>query len=266
LQPQRHAAEFRAVEANLRESFRVLTPKRPRSEVTDLPGVSIISLGVAFQMFNAAFLNAPVAGPEELLQRVETARSHFRTTGQEWSLWVCEDWLDRAARRQLPRLCQNFGLRLATEVPGMIAERLGKQSRRQAAPLEFRRVAGEATLADFTGIGTICFNVPSPWYREVFDAQLPEREFAAWVGYLDGCPVSTAASVSADGVIGLYNVATAPGYRGRGFGEAITRHTAQMALDKLPGAPLILQSSSMGVDLYFSLGFRSVTRFSVYNS
>ena len=47
----------------------------------------------------------------------------------------------------------------------------------------------------------------------------------AWVGYLSACPVATAASVTADGVIGLYNVATAPAFRKRGFGEAIARHT-----------------------------------------
>ena len=56
-------ADFRPVEANLRESFRVLARGRERADVMELPGVSIASLGATFQMFNAAFLNAPVGSP-----------------------------------------------------------------------------------------------------------------------------------------------------------------------------------------------------------
>ena len=78
--------------------------------------------------------------------------------------------------------------------------------------------------------------------------------------------MATAASVTADGVIGIYNVATAPGFRGRGIAEAITRHALTAALLESAGAPIVLQSSPMGVDLYYSLGFRAVTRILVYNS
>src|ERR1700733_13821453 len=46
--------DFHPVEENLRQSFRVLAAGRPRCDVIELPGVSIASLGVAFQMFNAA--------------------------------------------------------------------------------------------------------------------------------------------------------------------------------------------------------------------
>jgi hypothetical protein len=258
-------SEFHAVEANLRESFRVLAPGRSRAEILELPGLSIASLGVAFQMFNAAFLSTAVSGPDELTDRLVAARRFFAATGQQWSFWICEDWLDRTARRSADRVLRSHGLRLASEVPGMIAEEI-EPLRRAPVRMEFRRVACPRTLADFAGIGTVCFNVPAPWYREVFDASLPERRFVAWVGYLDGCPVATAASVTAEGIIGLYNVATTPGRRGRGLAEATTRHTIIQARQEAPGAPVVLQSSLMGMDLYARLGFRAVTRFRVYNS
>ena len=56
------AEQFRLVDANLQESFRVLVPGRSQGELLDLDGIRIISLGVAFQMFNAAFVSAPVYG------------------------------------------------------------------------------------------------------------------------------------------------------------------------------------------------------------
>ena len=261
----RPAEEFRLVEANLRESFRVLLRGRATGELLNLDGIGIISLGVAFQMFNAAFISGPVKGAAELGQRLELARRHFAAAGRDWSFWVCEDWLDRPARRQLTRLCRSFGLRVASEVPGMIAEQLDPP-RRQLPALRIRRVEHQQSLDDFTCIGAVCFNLPSQWYEEVFDASLPQRPFIAWVAYENGCPVATAASVTADGVIGIYNVATAPGFRGRGIAEAITRHALTAALLESAGAPIVLQSSPMGVDLYYSLGFRAVTRILVYNS
>jgi hypothetical protein len=116
--------EFHPVEENLRQSFRALAAGRDQASLLELPGVTIASLGVRFQMFNAAFFSAPVDGPASLEKRLETARDHFRVGGRAWSLWVCEDWLSWTARRWLSKLCGKFGLRLAAEMPGMVASEL----------------------------------------------------------------------------------------------------------------------------------------------
>jgi len=255
--------DFHPVEANLRQSFRVLADGRPRADLIELPGITIASLAVAFQMFNAAFLSAPVADREDLEDRLELARGHFRSRGLSWAFWVCEDYLDLSVRRRLTPTCERYGLRLSSEMPGMIAPVLVKPGR-PLPPLEFRRVDSLPTLNDFRGIGSICFHVPLEWFSEVFDESVtaPRAAFVCWVGYYDGVPVATAASVASDGVTGLYNIATAPGYRGRAFAEAITRHTAAAA----GPCPLVLQSTSRGLRLYERLGFRPVTRILVYNS
>jgi ribosomal protein S18 acetylase RimI-like enzyme len=86
------------------------------------------------------------------------------------------------------------------------------------------------------------------------------------VGYLNGLPVTTAATVPSRGAIGLYNVATDPSFRGRGFGEAITRHVMTEAAIQYGSRRMILQSTSHGLRLYERLGFQAVTRILVYNS
>jgi GNAT superfamily N-acetyltransferase len=259
--------DFHPVEANLRESFRVLAVGRPRGDVLELPGVSIASLGAAFQMFNAAFLNHPVDGAKDLECRLDLAQRHFRSRGLPWALWICEDWLDRSARRALTQTCARFGLRLSSEMPGMAAERITPQ-KRPLPELEFRRVGAPPVLDDFRAIGSVCFHVPLGWFSEVFDAAVSARRegFVCWVAYHDGQPVATAATVTAHGVVGLYNIATAPGERGRGFAEAITRHAAGAALQEAGAVPLVLESTSSGFRLYDRLGFRTVTGIAVYNS
>src|SRR5580658_10268743 len=129
VQDTKSKMEFRPVEENLRQSFRVLAAGRMLADVSELPGVSIASLGVAFQMFNAAFLNSPVESHQEMEARLQTARRHFESRGMAWSFWICEDWLPRAVRRRLSRTCQKFGLRLSAEMPGMIADRMAAPAR-----------------------------------------------------------------------------------------------------------------------------------------
>ena len=70
--------EFQPVESNLRASFRILAGGRPRGEVREIAGISIASAGVTFQMFNAAFLAAPVASDVEMERRLLVGRHAFR--------------------------------------------------------------------------------------------------------------------------------------------------------------------------------------------
>lgn len=257
---------FREVAENLRQSFRVLAEGRPRGDVLELPGVSIASLGVSFQMFNAAFFSEPVETQTTLEERMRTAKAHFDARSLAWSFWICEDWLDSGLRRRLSRTCESFGLRLSAEMPGMVADRM-KPPAHPMPEIEVRRVEAGAVLNDFRAIGSTCFHVPIAWFSEVFDEQVAARgTFVCWVGYRDGTPVATAASVRSNGAIGIYNVATAPEYRRRGYGEAITRYAIDASVRESGAGRLVLQSTSQGHGIYDRMGFRPVTRLLVYNS
>lgn len=258
---------FKCVADNLRESFRVLAKGRPRGSVIELPGVSIASLGVTFQMFNAAFLSEPVDTQQALEARLQTARNRFASQALRWSFWICEDWLPATAiRRKLSRTCETLGLRLSSELPGLAAERIRPPARKLPA-VDFRRVDSAPTLDDFRALGATCFHVPIAWFSEVFDAGVTAAHpFVCWVGYHGGQPVATAATVSAHGITGLYNVATTPEYRRRGYGEAITRHAIDAAVHQANSTRVVLQSTSDGLRLYQRMGFEPVTRILVYNS
>lgn len=262
-----YPVDFHSVEANLRQSFRALAAGRPRADVRELPGVSVASLGVAFQMFNAAFLNEPVSSASQLEQRLELARLCLALDGEGWAFWCCEDWLAKPIKRSLEKTCSRFGLRLSSELPGMVANEL-PPPRRKLPELEFRRADGPSTLSDFRSVGQVCFRVPPAWFGEVFHDRSGSDypDFTGWVGYFEGLPVATAASVLSDGVIGLYNIATVPSHRFRGVGEAITRHAALAARQSAGRLPFVLQSTSAGRRLYDRLGFQEVTRILVFNS
>jgi GNAT superfamily N-acetyltransferase len=257
---------FHPVEENLRQSFRVLAAGRPRGSVIELPGVSVASLGVTFQMFNSAFLSAPVETLPQLEERLVAARHYFEERGLRWAFWICEDWLAPGIRRKLSRTCQSFGLRLSSEMPGMAADPIAPPQRR-LPEIDVLRVASREMLDDFRAIGSTCFHVPIAWFCEVFNEDVVvDGSFTCWVGYHDGLPIATAAAVVSSDVVGLYNIATVPEYRRRGCGEAITRHVIDWGMRETNGSRVVLQSTHLGHHLYERMGFRPVTRVLVYNS
>lgn len=256
---------FENVADNLRESFRVVAAGRAKGEVRELPGVSIAAAGVAFQMFNAAFLSAPVLTEAELVQRILLSTSHFNVRGLEWAYWVCEDWLDGRTRRKSRQIFERQGLRHSVDLPGMVAERISPPLK-LLPDLTMRRVGDSATCDAFCAIGSTCFHVPITWFREVFDNRAVWHNFAAYVAYCKEEPVSTAAIVMGGGAIGVYNVATMPDQQRRGYGEAVMRHALDEARKEHGVERSILQSTPAGLRLYERMGYRKITRVSVYAS
>ena len=257
--------QFENVAENLRESFRVIAASRGPGEVRELPGVSIASAGVTFQMFNAAFLSTPVTTEAELTQRIMLPSLHFNTRGLEWAYWVCEDFMESRPHRRSRHIFERHGLRHSVDLPGMAAERL-RPAMRRLPEVDVRRVCDQVTRDAFCAIGSVCFHVPLSWFCEVFDSESVWQRFAAYVGYVDEEPVSTAAIVIGGGVLGVYNVATMPGHQRRGYGETVMRHAVEDVRKRHGTERVILQSTPAGFRLYERMGFRTVTRVAVYST
>lgn len=256
---------FETVADNLRESFRVVAAGRSAGEIRELPGVSIASAGVTFQMFNAAFLSSPVLTEAELEQRIILAATHFDMRGLQWAYWVCEEWLEGRMRRKSRQIFHRRGLRHAVDLPGMVADRLAPPIK-PLPTVTIRRVVDDATRAAFCTIGSVCFHVPLTWFREVFDNAAVWNRFAAYVAYQNDEPVSTAAIVMGGGAVGVYNVATLPDQQRRGYGEAVMRHAVAEAQREHGVERTILQSTPAGLHLYQRMGYRTIARVSVYAS
>ncbi len=193
------------------------------------------------------------------------AAVYFTARSQRWAYWICKGWLDNRTARRLSSVLRRRNLYQAVELPGMLAEQVTLPMRGLPA-MDLRRVSDGPVKDAFCAIGSSCFNVPIKWFSEVFDSPLVWRDFAAYVGYVDGEPVSTAATVMGGGVVGVYNVATLPGRRGRGYGETVMRHALDQARLEYGVSRTILQSTPQGYDLYQRMGYRTVTSVSVFSS
>jgi ribosomal protein S18 acetylase RimI-like enzyme len=64
----------------------------------------------------------------------------------------------------------------------------------------------------------------------------------------------------------VYNVATLPEHRRRGHGEAVVRYALEQARRESGCERTILQATDYGLQLYLSMGYRTVTTVKVYAS
>lgn len=113
-------------------------------------------------------------------------------------------------------------------------------------------------------IGSAGFEAPAALFEAVVTPTvLALAGVHCYIGSVDGQPVTTALGIVERDHVGIYNVATLPSHRGRGYGAAIT---ARAVLDGFADAAsfALLQSSEAGYRVYQQLGFRTLENWAVW--
>jgi len=257
-------SEIRAVADNLVEALRFFGRARNDAEVRDLDSLSLIFCGLNYAAFNAALLTAAIDNnSDELIRLIELSASQFQTQRLRWTFWLCDDFLSRSLSRQAPHIFSRHNLRALTQAPGMYAERLHPPLRKLPV-LEIRAVGDPDSRGTFADIMATAFEIPHSVATSVYGSERAwSGTLKGYIGYVNGKPVTTAASTITGDVIGLYSVATLPQHRRLGFAEAIMRQVIDDAY-RSGIQRTVLQSTSSGLSLYEKMGYRTITHFDVY--
>jgi ribosomal protein S18 acetylase RimI-like enzyme len=256
---------WQPVERNLRRAMRAFSLASEGGEARDMPGVTLVSSGVDYSVFNSAMLSSPAPeGDGGLDRRAAIAAVHFSMRRVGWSFWLCEDLLDPSTRRRAGDILAGRNLRRLTEAPGMLAEAL-EPPLRPLPWLDYRRVADDRTRGEFCHVTAIAFNLPFAIAQAIYGSERFWRgDYRGWLGYRDSQPLAAAATLAAGGAIGLYSVATLPEHRRQGCAEAIARHALAQASAESGESPYVLQSTPAGHALYEQMGYRTVGHFTIY--
>jgi GNAT superfamily N-acetyltransferase len=259
--------EFEAIGHNLRHCMSAFALATGTGEIRELPGLTIISSGLPAALMNGALLASPCpADQKELERRIQSAAEYYGSRGLPWSLWICEGLLEGRLRKRAEDIILAHKFHPVSRCPGMIADTLAPP-RRPLPALEFRPVRRPDERLSFCHIMAVSFELAFETARRFYEPEtLWQSGFTGYLGYLDGQAVSTAATMVAGGVIGLYAVATLPAWRKHGHGEAITRHVIAQAQSTSGIQRTALQSTSSGLSLYQHMGYRQVTDFVVYRA
>lgn len=250
---------------NLRAAMSAYARSTRQGAALEMGAAGAYHSGLDYAVFNATVLSEAVT-MNELARMLGQAQGFYRQARAKWSCWLDEAMVETPSGLDVARLLESLGLRWIAEHEGMIASSI-RPARRNLVSVETRPVADSQSRSDFVRVCSQVFLLPDLTAQEIYGSpEYWDGHMRGWVGYDHDQPVSIAVTAVAGDSIGLYSVATLPGYRRRGFGESITRHALQQATDSSGLERSILQSTPAGRSLYRRMGYQSRTRISVWAS
>jgi GNAT superfamily N-acetyltransferase len=153
-----------------------------------------------------------------------------------------------------------LGLTGEEPIPGMVASRddLGTPD---TPELEILRVETPDGLAQALAVAAEGFGAPPDMLAPLYLLETAAvKGLAYYLGRVDGRDVSTSVGYTLGDTVGVFNVATPPEHRGRGYGAALTVEAARQGF--AAGADLAwLQASALGLPVYRRLGFREAEEY-----
>ena len=254
-----------AIEANLNATFSLLGRSPSTQLHDDDPDLRwYISPKVPFPLFNHVYFTR-LPREEDVDARIEEVRQHF-AAHQVPFMWSVGPF---SLPSELASHLEYHGLRRVEEPPGMALNLIAlNEDIPFPSELAIERVSNAEVLREFVEVMRVGFEMPPftvDGLLEGFSA-VGLTEGSPWRNYagrLDGEAVTTASLAIGAGVAGIYNVATLPKVRRRGFGAAMTLAALREARE-LGYRIGILQSSAGGLGLYRRLGFKRYSSYSVY--
>jgi ribosomal protein S18 acetylase RimI-like enzyme len=241
-----------AAHENLIAAFAYVARRRPGGFSRSEGGVVTTVSGVALPLFNQVVVEGEQAAPEALADAVERVRA----AGAPWLALLRDGTDDRFVA-----VLSELGLReLDERLPAMALSPV-EEPPPAPAELDVRRARDRADVEAHALVNAVAAEVDPALLGFLADVGFERQPDApVIVGSLDGQAVTTAMGFRTGATIGIYSVATRLDARRRGYGAAMTREVLRAG--RAMGCDIaILQSSTMAVGLYESLGFRTVLRY-----
>jgi GNAT superfamily N-acetyltransferase len=226
--------------------------------------VNLSGLAIAFSKANAPFMNMcvlvePSACLNDLRDRAEAACGYAKSAGVPWLFVACEPALPEGADAVL---CE-AGLLRAVDLAGMSAEILAPP-RKRLPVLRFERVTESGAAGLLAAINAAAYGLPAEAAPAMTAPALWDKDCFSYLGFLRDQAVTCSATTPIDGQLYVAWVATLPEHCGKGYAEAVMRHSIGEAARATGLRRIHLHASIAGRPLYERMGFQTSVSFSLF--
>ncbi len=251
----------KAAEDNL-YAFSPFSHKWPEAEVHAGSDLSWCITDIYFPWCNVAF--RAHLGAEEIDSAIEGLIARGKTKNVPLQWWIGKDTRPGNLGEHLKR----HGFIHRGDAPGMAIDLYDMhETVSRPSNLTITEVDGIDDLKIWCHVTAIGYGIRErgeqallDWFKKDVALQQPLKFYLGW---LKGKPVATSLLFLAEGVAGLYFVATIPEARHQGIGHAITLKPLQEAR-KMDYRVGILQASEMGEPVYLRMGFKEYCKIGSY--
>lgn len=241
----------------LADAFDVFLALLPDAAVRRGPGYRVVSTpSFPVNLANAVWCDGP--DDAAAVQDLPGALAEIQARGLPPAV-IVRDGVTPAAQEEALRL----GLTHEERMPGMTVDREGFRPPPGPGGMEIRRAGDDPALLDVViDVTARGFEAPRDWFASLLSPAIGADGLHLWLAYVDDEPVSTSLGYVRGDAVGIFDVATPPEHRRKGYGASVTAQAVAAGFDA--GASFAyLQSSEMGLPVYEALGFRTVTTYVV---
>lgn len=244
-------------------SWELIVREMPGVDLIDSSGLAVRWADSPFTFWNAIFLSERVTDAAKLDFRIGCAATYMQGKAHAGMIWICEDYLEGAAREKLPAILKRERLEPAVPVTGMAGEIFPLHAPAHPS-LQIERVNDESMLRENADINCEAYGLPREFGRNALAPKFWTQEAYSYLAYENGRAVSTASVLVNEGCLFLALVATRPDARKKGYGEAVVRHALRRAHEATGLTRTILHATDVGRPLYRRLGYHDTARIVAY--
>ncbi|MDX1390686.1 MAG: GNAT family N-acetyltransferase, partial [Acidobacteriota bacterium] len=240
------------------DAWKLFTERLPTGTFERSEGVASTLGNVPLPFLNISAHDGPLSDLDELRRRLAVAERHTSRCEHPWMFGLCLDWVPEG----WVEVAAEFGLAPAVPMTGMATDVL-KPPRRPPAEIEIRRVDDDITARHLAEINNAAYGLPDGTMECVCNLHIWREDTHAYVGYVDGRPVTCSATVPVDGTNYVCFVATIPDTHRKGLAETVMRHSIEQGARASGLTRTTLHASDAGRGLYEAMGYAPAARFNL---
>jgi len=225
----------------------------PSGEQLPHPEMEIAFAGIAVPLFNLAFPNS----------KAELSRDEFERLQGEFKKILRPRGVPGIMFLRTGQVEESAGIEAMFRMPGMVAEELFPP-KRALGEFAIREVADAAMAEEIARLNVVCHELEPKDVAELTCAELWGGPNHGFLLYEDGMTVAGGSASFVEGVSYIGWMATLPGYRGRGYAEALLRHMDAFMRRRYGVKETVLHATEMGRPVYERMGFQAVDEFAAY--
>ena len=238
------------------ESWKLFVRRLPSGTVEHSDGVVAALGNVAISFLNLCFHDSPMVDIVDVRRRLGLAIERAAHCPFQWLLGLCVDWIPEGWEA----VAGEYALETVTTTIGMATDHL-QPPRRSLPKMEYRRVQDEVTARDLADLNMHAYRLPPEMGECICNLHLWKEDSYGYVGYVDGQPVTCAATFPVNDTIYVAFVATRPNKRRKGYAEAVIRHSVEQGAQGLSLHRTTLHATEAGFPLYQAMGYETGARF-----
>ena len=238
------------------DCWKMYVGRLPSGTLEHSEGVVAALGNVEFFILNLCLHDSPLVSLDDLRRRLGLATERAADCPFPWLFCLCEHW----AVSQWEAVVREYGLEPALPVTGMAADRL-KPPRRALPDLAYRRVQDDATARDLAELNMHAYGLPLEMGACIGNLHLWQADSYGYVGYVDGQPVTCAATFPIHNTVYVAFVATHPDAQRQGYAEAVMRHAIEKGIEGTGLSRTTLHATEAGFPLYLAMGYEATAHF-----